>query len=587
MTRRLYLNGQPPSRSTRARGQWFLQPLTRVQLAATKSDASGISERREAVRATVDVGLLSAVSEPLATVDFPDRSRLNWGIQVAQRQADAQLYWHVHFYVLAEDDIVRCVLLDNYREGPGMGTAWPVAPAGDGPQPEPPLLAPCPAARPGDRLVIEIGYVAYNLFVTPRYGALSYGANAADVIVGSPGGTPWVEVIGGRISFVGEPGPTATLLAPPPTATADSSATATPSATASGTSTPTVTASATVTWSPAPTSTGTSTPSTTPSGTPTTTGTPAQTATAPATATRTASASATATYTPTATNSPSHTPTPTPSESNTPTYTATPVATLTPTPTPTATPLRVRLYLTSFAPSFVPAEAKGDWWTLPTTHILLGDVKGGRELTALEQEDATTTASVGLLWAISDPFELVSLPSGARIDWAVMAAEELEDADLYWHVHVYVLAGSTDTVRCTLLANYQERELGGNEWPVAPNLDKCSVEEQATHRSPAAQLHASADRVTALARAACGRSARPAPGGGAARGPQASPPLLNECSSARPGDRLAVEIGFVARNVFSSPRSGSLRYGSSAPDAQAGATGGTAWVELIGADVRF
>ena len=201
-----------------------------------------------------------------------------------------------------------------------------------------------------------------------------------------------------------------------------------------------------------------------------------------------------------------------------------------------------RLYLTSLSPSYVPAQTRGSWYLPPQQRVRLSPNKAGSASGVIRQEANSSVVTLGLVWAISEPFTTVSLPSGTRIDWQLDIAEQAADADLYSHVHVYVLVGSTNTVRCTLLNNYESSATSPNEWPI---------------------------------------TAQP-------KGPEL-PPTLGTCGSATPrvGDRLVVEFGYVARNRSSSPRYGVVSYGSTGPDAGPGISGGAPWINLIGASISF
>jgi hypothetical protein len=209
---RLYLTALPPSyHPMQPQGQWEIAPGTQVLWSPSPGGVFGNALRQEAASTPVDIGLLWAISEPLADVQFTSASTLSWGIETAAQQDDAELYWHVHLGVLAgASDSVRCTLLDNYREAPGRGTPWPISPQGLGPaQPVP--LNDCGGTppQPGDRLAIELGYVAHNLLTAPLYGFLDYGTTDSDVVPGQPGGAPWVDFLDATLRFVGQPTDTA------------------------------------------------------------------------------------------------------------------------------------------------------------------------------------------------------------------------------------------------------------------------------------------------------------------------------------------------------------------------------------------
>ena len=200
------------------------------------------------------------------------------------------------------------------------------------------------------------------------------------------------------------------------------------------------------------------------------------------------------------------------------------------------------MYLTSLTPSYVPQQAQGTWYLPPATQALWSPTKGGSFSNALRLEGVDGTADMGLLWAISEPITSADFPAGCMVNWGIEALQESIDSGLYWHIHVYVLAGSTDAIRCTLLEDYREDDASNNEWPV--NL--------------------------------------------VGAGPQPGPPLLSPCiAPPQLGDRLAIEIGFVARNAMNEPHFGFVNYGTTDVDVVIGESGGAAWVDLIGATVTF
>jgi len=468
-----------------------------------------------------DIGLLLAISEPIVSASFLPGSSIRWGMEVAAQTLDAELHWHAHVYVVqGESDVVRCTLLDNYEESVSTGNAWPTIPIGIGPQPTSPGLDDCSGAsapQPGDRLAIEVGFASQNTSAGSRWGFLNYGTTNADVVLGAGGGAPWVDLMGAQVTFT-------------------TNATLSPAATATATLPPSPSASATRTLTPLPSATN------------------PPLATLTRTATRTASPTVTI---PVSSPTPSYSATPSStSPPATPTHTATvipssTVSASTPTPIPTAqasTPSStpdgggVRLYLTSEAPSYAPTATYGTWWRPPLSTVKLSPSKGGVLGNSLRQ-GRDTAIDIGLLVAISEPMAAAEFPSGSRLNWAIEAAEQANDADMYWHLHVYVLDGTTDTIRCTLLADYREDPTSNNEWSTL----------------------------------ALGRGPRPAP------------PFLIACAATppQPGDRLVVEIGYIARNQLSAWRYGFINYGTTQADVVEGASGGAPWLEFIGARIEF
>jgi hypothetical protein len=143
---------------------------------------------------------------------------------------------------------------------------------------------------------------------------------------------------------------------------------------------------------------------------------------------------------------------------------------------------------------------------------MMGTTKfGGLITTAVETETVTTAPfSVHLLRGISSKLQAQTISGDVNVILGVV--QSAADADNFWHLHIYVTQGDTDAVRGTLLNNYLES--GTNEWPT----------------------------------------------GAVGIALQAPPPLspVNALS----GDRIVVEIGFVARNVTAISRGGTIYYGT-------------------------
>ena len=108
-TVRLYLTSVPPSHAlVQPHGSWYAPPIIQVGLSLTPAGSVSNSLRQETSSVPVDMGLLWAISAPLAAAaDL--HGFLDWGVSAAASASDAALYWHVDFYVLVGDtDTLRC-----------------------------------------------------------------------------------------------------------------------------------------------------------------------------------------------------------------------------------------------------------------------------------------------------------------------------------------------------------------------------------------------------------------------------------------------------------------------------------------------
>jgi hypothetical protein len=131
------------------------------------------------------------------------------------------------------------------------------------------------------------------------------------------------------------------------------------------------------------------------------------------------------------------------------------------------------------------------------------------------------------------------------VDCAIPTIESNAAADLFWHLHIYVTQGDSDTPRGTLLSDYIEST---NEWST----------------SSGARALASAQTISSLAISA--------------------------------GDRIVVELGYAAKNSVTTSYTGTIRYGvetgTNTPmtvDLTAGDTATTThapWIEFSGTFTR-
>jgi hypothetical protein len=187
-----------------------------------------------------------------------------------------------------------------------------------------------------------------------------------------------------------------------------------------------------------------------------------------------------------------------------------------------------RLYLTNKTPNFIPTNFRGSWDSTASavTKVIDRDKQVNDNITSVSatETSATNPFSVCLYRGVSgplavnlgdyDPIELVNIIINVMIGvW-----ESSSSADFNWKIHIYFTAGDTDTVRATLINNYTEGA-GVNEWGTDSSLNGKTLNANTS------------GNITA--------------------------------STVQNGDRLVVEIGFIARNSTTTSFTGNLRYGSS------------------------
>lgn len=196
-----------------------------------------------------------------------------------------------------------------------------------------------------------------------------------------------------------------------------------------------------------------------------------------------------------------------------------------------------RLYPSSGGVAYTPTTIRGAW-EKTTGHMVCGmnsikDQPGldGPVSVASAETIGTADYDVLLLRSVSSPLAANCNFSGT-LNVMLAVQESNTDADMAYYVHAFVTQGDTDNLRGTLLANYND--LNTNEWGTTA-LGKAL--------SSAATLTA----VSALA-----------------------------------GDRIVVEIGYRARNITTSSRTGTLYYGGNGSDLASGgvATSGIGYIDF-------
>ncbi|MFV0135496.1 hypothetical protein ACLGIH_20130 [Streptomyces sp. HMX87] len=200
--------------------------------------------------------------------------------------------------------------------------------------------------------------------------------------------------------------------------------------------------------------------------------------------------------------------------------------------------MATRFWLTSSAAPYTPATKRGAWTDATSTVAgLLGRQPAGTSATSVMAETSAAPNSVLLGRWISPPARKAGTLSGT-VDFCVGRLASATAAALVTQVHMYVTAGDSDTVRGTLLDNWQ----GSGTWP-----------------------------TTAV--------------GGAATEQAVGAVALQI------GDRIVVEFGYQATNTDATSYSGTLYYGATGTtDLVSGSTAITTnpgWVEFSGADGLF
>lgn len=177
-----------------------------------------------------------------------------------------------------------------------------------------------------------------------------------------------------------------------------------------------------------------------------------------------------------------------------------------------------KLYLTNTAPVYTPATLRGAWDFSgnAVTKALESTKVGGGALTAVTLFEGSATVDYDVLGYRGISGGLAAQTISGTVNVCIGVVEPFGSQDFFWHLHLYVTQGDSDTPRGTLLADYVEVT---NEWPVNPN---------ASYAYGVAL--ASAQSLSSLA--------------------------------IQDGDRLVAEIGYVARNNFATLVSGFLCYGT-------------------------
>jgi hypothetical protein len=192
-----------------------------------------------------------------------------------------------------------------------------------------------------------------------------------------------------------------------------------------------------------------------------------------------------------------------------------------------------RFFLSNTAAGYSPATLRGSWdQTASAVTKKLDRLPTGATTTvAIAETNATNLWDVLLYRGVSDPFDKAySFTTSDLVQWMVGVKESSASANDFYHVHIYVTTGDSDTARGTILTN----SIGGTEWTTT-----------ATFSSEGTKT------LSALS-----------------------------CSV---GDRLVVEIGYQAQNTVTTSFTGTINYGGTSRSGVAAATNvtvNTGWVEF-------
>ncbi len=187
MTKLYFSRGQAGYVPATIRGGWerTTDQVTRTMF--TSQDAAEIgapvsnSSSESSASANFDVLLLRGVSAPLAA-DCTFSGTLNVMMAVAESLNDADFAYYLHVFVTQGDsDTVRGTLLANYADP--STNEWAQTNATGRALSAAQSLSSV-AALTGDRIVVEIGYRAYNTTTGSRAGTIFYGGNGSDLSSG-------------------------------------------------------------------------------------------------------------------------------------------------------------------------------------------------------------------------------------------------------------------------------------------------------------------------------------------------------------------------------------------------------------------
>lgn len=170
-------------------------------------------------------------------------------------------------------------------------------------------------------------------------------------------------------------------------------------------------------------------------------------------------------------------------------------------------------YIPNSVAQVIPATIKGAWNATPSARAFdLSTIKYGDLITSFSESEVSSSGTFSTLILRAVSSKLAAQTISGDVNVIIGTLENLSDADFYWHIHTWVTVGDTDTVRGTLVNNYTET--GANEWST-------------TAQGRALQFAFTMGSVVATS-----------------------------------GDRIVFEIGFIARNVTATSRTGTIWIGT-------------------------
>lgn len=196
-----------------------------------------------------------------------------------------------------------------------------------------------------------------------------------------------------------------------------------------------------------------------------------------------------------------------------------------------------RLYVTRGAPTYTPATMRGAWERtneqIARRLQTAPDEPNLGAVTSNSSYETTTLATNDqlVIRAITAPLA-ANYTFGGTLNVMLAVQQTFSNSANCFYIHAYVTTGNSDTVRGTLLANYVDTP--GNDWST----------------TAAAKALLAAQTLSAVA--------------------------------AQAGDRIVVEIGFKAKNTFSTQQFGIVYYGGSGSDIAPGGapTSGVGYIDF-------
>lgn len=198
--------------------------------------------------------------------------------------------------------------------------------------------------------------------------------------------------------------------------------------------------------------------------------------------------------------------------------------------------MATRLYLENVAAPYSPATKRGSWDTTTgfvDKKIGLDKINGGVATTVDVSESVTTNPYNGLIARfVSEKLTKdTNFLSSDTVQWIIGIKETTASSLFFWHIHIFITVGDSDTVRGTLLTD----NIGATEFP-----------STATGRGEGTKT------LTAV--------------------------------NALKGDRIVVEVGYRTTNTTATVRHVVLNYGSTgSTDLTSGSTSVTTlpgWIEF-------